>query len=75
MLGEGKWGRQKGGYVNIVKFIGRWGLCPLCKNSRRMSTLQRNADPERGGGGRGQDPPLKNHKNIGFPCNTGPDPL
>ena len=27
-------------------------------------------DPERGG-----DPPLKNHKNIGFLSNTGPDPL
>ena len=32
------------------------------------------ADPE-GGGGRGSGPPLKNHKNIGFLCNTGPDPL
>ena len=30
-----------------------------------------------GGGGRGPDPPppLKNHKNIGFLRNTGPDPL
>ena len=28
----------------------------------------------RGGGGRGPDP-LKNHKNIGFLNNTGPDPL
>ena len=33
------------------------------------------ADPE-GGGGKGLDPPpLKNHKNIGFLSNTGPDPL
>ena len=32
----------------------------------------------RGGGirgGGGPDPPLKNHKNIGFSSNTGPDPL
>ena len=27
------------------------------------------------GGGTGGPPPLKNHKNIGFLCNTGPDPL
>ena len=31
------------------------------------------ADPE--GGNRGSRPPLKNHKNIGFHSNTGPDPL
>ena len=31
------------------------------------------ADPE--GGGWGLDPTLKNHKNIGFLSNTGPDPL
>ena len=31
------------------------------------------ADPEGGTGG--PDPPLKNHNNIGFLCNTGPDPL
>ena len=30
------------------------------------------ADPEGGGG---PDLPLKNHKNIGFLSNTGPDPL
>ena len=30
-------------------------------------------DQERGTGG--PDPPLKNHKNIGFLSNTGPDPL
>ena len=29
---------------------------------------------QRGGGGRGPDPPLKNHKNIGFLSNSGPDP-
>ena len=40
------------------------------------------ADPEGGGGGGGgggenrrSGPPLKNHKNIGFPSNIGPDPL
>ena len=27
------------------------------------------------GGDRGSGTPLKNHKNIGFLCNTGPDPL
>ena len=32
-----------------------------------------HADPEGGTGG--PDPPLKNHKNIGFLSNTGPDPL
>ena len=32
---------------------------------------------QRGQGGRTPPPPppLKNHKNIGFPSNTGPDPL
>ena len=30
----------------------------------------------KGGGGQGDlPPPLKNHKNIGFLSNTGPDPL
>ena len=29
----------------------------------------------RGGGGRGGGGELKNHKNIGFLSNTGPDPL
>ena len=34
------------------------------------------ADPEGGGGGeQGVQTPLKNHKNIGFLCNTGPNPL
>ena len=33
------------------------------------------ADPVLGGGGgRGSGPPLKNHKNIEFLSNTGPDP-
>ena len=30
---------------------------------------------QRGGGGRGSGPPLKNHKNIGFLSNAGPDSL
>ena len=31
---------------------------------------------QRGGGAGGPDPlPLKNHRNIGFPCYSGPDPL
>ena len=30
---------------------------------------------QRGEGGPDPPPPLKNHKNIGFRCNTGPDPL
>ena len=33
------------------------------------------ADPGMGVGAGGPDPPLKNHKNIGFPSNIGPDPL
>ena len=32
-------------------------------------------DPEGGGRAGGPDHPLKNHKNRGFPSNTGPDPL
>ena len=30
---------------------------------------------QRGGGGRGSGPPLKNHKNMGFLSNAGPDSL
>ena len=36
--------------------------------------MHESADPE-GGGGQGVRTPLKNHKNIGFRSNTGPDPL
>ena len=41
------------------------------------STFQYSAcaDPEGGGGAGGLGPPLKNHKNIGSPSNTGPDPF
>ena len=38
----------------------------------RQHTKLSWADPE--GGCRGSGPPLKNHKNIGFLSNTGPDP-
>ena len=38
------------------------------------STLKALANPE-GGGGQGVRPPLKNHRNRGFLCNTGPDSL
>ena len=33
------------------------------------------ADPDGGWGAGGLDPPLKNHKNLGFLSNTGPDHL
>ena len=36
--------------------------------------LKSCTDPEGWGTG-GPDPPMKNHKNIGFSSNTGPDPL
>ena len=38
-------------------------------------TLYLCADPEGGGAGGPDPPPLKNHKNIGFSSNTGPDSL
>ena len=37
-----------------------------------VTTFMACADPE---GDRGSGSPLKNHKNIGFLSNTGPDPL
>ena len=37
--------------------------------------IQPWADPDLGTGGPDPSPPLKIHKNIGFPSNTGPDPL
>ena len=39
------------------------------------SSLVNHVRIQRGGGGRGSGPSLKNHKNIGFLSNTGPDPL
>ena len=42
--------------------------------NKKVHTWDPLADPE--GGDRVPDPPpLKNHKNIGFLCKTGPDPL
>ena len=46
---------------------------PKASRERHSTTC---ADPEGGGDkGSGPPPPLKNHKNIGFSRNTGPDPL
>ena len=41
---------------------------------RTYSRIQACADPE-GWGGQGVRTPLKNHQNIGFLSNIGPDPL
>ena len=38
-------------------------------------TLTMGGSRRGGGGGGGGHTPLKNHKNIGFLSNTGPDPL
>ena len=40
-----------------------------------FSVVSNHGRIQRGGGGRGSGTPLKNHKNIGFLCNTGPIPL
>ena len=47
----------------------RYGTLGLCIKSMHGS--------RGGGGGRGSGPPppMKNHKDIGFLSNTGPDPL
>ena len=50
----------------------------VCSGSWNLSTFtctdpEGGADPE--GGGPPPPPPLKNHKNIGFFSNTGPEPL
>ena len=44
-----------------------------CEHQERVLSM----GGSKGGGGedRGSGPPLKNHKNIGFLSNTGPDPL
>ena len=49
----------------------------LWSTGAQLEEQQTWADPEGGGtGGLGSPPPpLKNHKNIGFLSNTGPDPL
>ena len=47
-----------------------------CVGSSAITATLPCVDPGGGGGGaRGPDQPLNNHKNIGFPSNTGPDPL
>ena len=60
-------------------------LCTLCWHVKRKTTLLLPggprlpqvlcADPEGGQGVQPSPPPLKNHKNIGFSSNTGPDLL
>ena len=47
-------------------------LCITAKYPRMKSTSTSCADPEGGAGGLD---PLKNHKNIGFLSNTGPDSM
>ena len=37
--------------------------------------MHRYADPDWGGEGGPDPPPLKNHKDIGFLNSTGPDPI
>ena len=45
-----------------------------CQNTNK--DVIAHARIQRGGGAGGPDPhPLKNHKNIGFLSNSGPDPL
>ena len=49
----------------------------LCGNPDGTWTLsaRKCMRRSRGGGGGGTGTPLKNHKNIGFLSNTGPDPF
>ena len=42
---------------------------------KQHGRIQRGGGGGGGGGGRGSGPPLKNHKNIGFLSNAGPDSL
>ena len=44
-------------------------------NIRSDDNKQSTSMPGSRGGDKGFGPPLKNHKNIGFLSNTGPDPL
>ena len=46
-----------------------------CVAKSHHSATQAVMDQEGGTGGPGPLPPLKNHKNIGFLSNTGPDHL
>ena len=45
-----------------------FGIYRICTNAQNHGRFQR-------GGGQGAWIPMKNHKNIGFLCNNGPDPL
>ena len=54
--------------VIISKLICTSVLEYCCHTSKQHGWNQR-------GGGRGSGPPLKNHKNIGFPSNVDPHPL
>ena len=49
----------------------------MLKNSKHVITSALSGDVRSGsrGGIGGPDPPLKNHKNIGFLSNSGSDPL
>ena len=55
----------------------RHGLVPLSSPSRKLwqSIKIKHAGIQRGMGPYPPPPLLKNHKNIGFPNNTSPDPL
>ena len=57
---------------NLVRLCVRWSRYILDKNLLSDACHGRI---QRGGGDRGSGPPLKNHKNIGFPSNIDPDPL
>ena len=66
----------------ILEVLFTTNLSPGLVNKafRKEINLQFHGRIQRGGGGGGGQgvrtlPPLKNHKNIGFLCNTGPDPL
>ena len=54
-------------YITLWRKI-KLRICSKISNIRCMHG-------SRGVGNRGSRPPLKNHKNIGFRSNTGPDPL
>ena len=63
--------------VGIMKFMVRINGIVCCSLPKMVSFLhmfmKTCAEPE--GGDRGSGSPLKNHKNIGFISDTGPDPL
>ena len=65
--------------VTLREAYKRHGTCANCKGFIlcTVNAVVPWADPEGVGEGVGQGsgPPLKNHKNIGFLSNAGPDPL